>query len=103
MHCIYFFFVSLSSLLSPQISGDIGPSISDGSQSSSSWAGALLGDDEDVSAGGNRRTILKWETDEALGAGATISAVLYVNLNFPALRKEYPGNFYSFTFLIMFS
>jgi hypothetical protein len=47
-------------------------------------------DDDDL-ATGNKRSILKWETDEALGLNATISAVLYVNTNFPTLKTEYPG------------
>jgi len=39
----------------------------------------------------NQRSILKWEADEQLGASATISAVLYANLNHPELKKDYPS------------
>lgn len=35
------------------------------------------------------------EADEALGSGATISSVLYANLNHPEWKTEYPG-IYSF-------
>lgn len=33
------------------------------------------------------------EADEALGPGATISSVLYANLNHPEWKTEYPGKF----------
>ena len=54
-------------------------------------------DDEDQGAPGSKRSILKWETDEALGLNATISAVLYVNTNFPNLKDEFPGTEYLFS------
>jgi histone-lysine N-methyltransferase MLL3 len=31
------------------------------------------------------------EADEALGSGATISSVLYANVNHPEWKKEFPG------------
>lgn len=31
------------------------------------------------------------EADEALGTGATISSVLYANINHPEWKTEYPG------------
>lgn len=34
--------------------------------------------------------MLKWEPDEALAGKATISMVLYANLNHPTLKQEYP-------------
>lgn len=34
--------------------------------------------------------MLKWEPDEALAEKATISMVLYANLNHPTLKQEYP-------------
>ena len=39
----------------------------------------------------SHRQLLKWQEDEKLGAMATISPVLYANLNYPNLRDEYPG------------
>ena len=57
------------------------------------WASGPAGEDDDTVGGSSKRSILKWETDEALGANATISAVLYVNTNFPNLRKDFPGQF----------
>lgn len=39
----------------------------------------------------NQRSNLKMEADEALGSGATISSVLYANLNHPEWKTEYPG------------
>ena len=39
----------------------------------------------------SHKQILKWQEDEKLGAMATISPVLYANLNYPNLRDEYPG------------
>jgi hypothetical protein len=40
---------------------------------------------------GNRQSTLKMEADEALGSGATISSVLYANVNHPEWKKEFPG------------
>ena len=40
----------------------------------------------------NKRNIQKWEKDEPLGDSATISPVLYANLQFPELKKQYPGS-----------
>ncbi|XP_013784687.2 histone-lysine N-methyltransferase 2C-like isoform X2 [Limulus polyphemus] len=37
------------------------------------------------------KNILKWEPDEALGEKATISPVLYANINMPHLKIEYPN------------
>lgn len=39
----------------------------------------------------SHKQILKWQEEEKLGALATISPVLYANLNYPNLREEYPG------------
>ncbi|XP_028398675.1 LOW QUALITY PROTEIN: histone-lysine N-methyltransferase 2C-like [Dendronephthya gigantea] len=38
----------------------------------------------------SHKQLLKWQEDEKLGAMATISPVLYANLNYPNLREEYP-------------
>lgn len=39
----------------------------------------------------SQRSILKWEADENLGCNATISAVLYANINHPELKGDYPN------------
>jgi hypothetical protein len=39
----------------------------------------------------SQRSILKWEVDEALGPSATISAVLYANMNHPELKRDHPS------------
>ena len=39
----------------------------------------------------NKRNIQKWEKDEPLGELATISPVLYCNINHPDLRENHPG------------
>jgi hypothetical protein len=39
----------------------------------------------------SHKQLLKWQEDEKLGEMATISPVLYANLNYPNLRDEYPG------------
>lgn len=39
----------------------------------------------------NQRSNLKMEADEALGTGATISSVLYANINHPEWKTEYPA------------
>lgn len=75
---------------SPQMNPDV-EGLPRPAQEGQLWPSGIMGGDEEETGGGTRRTILKWETDEALGANATISAVLYVNLNFPNLRKEHPG------------
>jgi histone-lysine N-methyltransferase MLL3 len=41
----------------------------------------------------NRQSTLKMEQDEALGNGATISSVLYANMNHPEWKSEFPGKF----------
>jgi len=41
----------------------------------------------------NRQSTLKMEADEALGNAATISAVLYANVNHPEWKSEFPGRF----------
>jgi hypothetical protein len=41
----------------------------------------------------NRQSTLKMEADEALGSAATISSVLYANLNHPEWKSEFPGKF----------
>ncbi|XP_064470937.1 histone-lysine N-methyltransferase 2C-like isoform X3 [Ornithodoros turicata] len=47
--------------------------------------------DTDLPSSGSQKNILKWESDEALGPNATISPVLYANLNCQNLRLEYPS------------
>ncbi|KAM9308003.1 histone-lysine N-methyltransferase 2C [Gastrophryne carolinensis] len=37
-----------------------------------------------------QRSTLKWEKEEALGEMATVAPVLYTNINFPHLKKEFP-------------
>lgn len=37
-----------------------------------------------------KRTSQKWESDEALGDKATISPVVYCNINHPELKTKYP-------------
>ncbi|XP_076338000.1 LOW QUALITY PROTEIN: histone-lysine N-methyltransferase 2C-like [Tachypleus tridentatus] len=37
------------------------------------------------------KNVLKWESDEALGDKATISSILYTNINMPQLKIEYPN------------
>jgi histone-lysine N-methyltransferase MLL3 len=39
----------------------------------------------------NKQSTLKMEADEALGSSATISSVLYANVNHPEWKKEFPG------------
>lgn len=39
----------------------------------------------------NKQSILKIEADEELGSNATISSVLYANVNHPEWKKEFPG------------
>ncbi|RWS06901.1 Histone-lysine N-methyltransferase MLL3-like protein [Dinothrombium tinctorium] len=39
----------------------------------------------------NQKNVLKWESDETLGPLATISPVLYANLNYPNLKRDYPN------------
>ena len=39
----------------------------------------------------SHKQLLKWQEDEKLGLMATISPVLYANMNYPNLREEYPG------------
>lgn len=38
-----------------------------------------------------QKNMIKWEADEALGSMATISPVLYANLNHPNLKSEFPN------------
>ncbi|XP_070175347.1 histone-lysine N-methyltransferase 2C-like isoform X3 [Littorina saxatilis] len=77
---------SMSTCSSPEM----GTGMPGVSQTMSPWPPGPSGDDDDVVGGSSKRSILKWETDEALGLNATISAVLYVNTSFPTLRAEYP-------------
>jgi len=39
----------------------------------------------------NQRSNLKMEADEALGEAATISSVLYANINYPEWKTDFPG------------
>lgn len=54
-------------------------------------------DDEGTSNSGNpalsynQKSSIKMEADETLGIGATISSVLYANINHPEWKTEYPG------------
>ena len=49
-------------------------------------------DDSDVEGlSYNKRSMQKWEKDEALGENATISPVLYANLKHPELKTQYRG------------
>jgi histone-lysine N-methyltransferase MLL3 len=66
---------STSSQFSPQIS-----------ESQNQWSSEP--DAEMTSQG--QKNMLKWESDEALGALATISPVLYANLNHTNLKNDYP-------------
>jgi len=71
----------------------------------SPWPSAVGGGgsmDHDDGPGGssggataNQRNALKWEADEALGLGATISAVLYANTNHPELKRDFPGRYFN--------
>lgn len=38
-----------------------------------------------------RNNTERMEADEALGKNATISAVLYANINYPGWKEQYPG------------
>ncbi len=40
----------------------------------------------------NKKNMQKWEKDEPHGDLATISPVLYCNINHPELKTQYPGN-----------
>lgn len=44
----------------------------------------------------NQKNAKKAEEDENLGENATISMVLFANLNHPELKTEFPGMFYNF-------
>lgn len=61
------------------------------------WPGVM---DDDPQEGSSRRNILKWETDEALGVNATISPVLYVNMNYPDLKLQFPGKLNFLTLIL---
>jgi len=39
----------------------------------------------------NQKSNLKMEADEALGTAATISSVLYANINHPEWKTDFPG------------
>jgi hypothetical protein len=49
----------------------------------------------------NRQSTLKMEADEALGSGATISSVLYANVNHPEWKKEFPGKLSNSMFRVL--
>ncbi|RZF48821.1 hypothetical protein LSTR_LSTR003201, partial [Laodelphax striatellus] len=55
------------------------------SEPPSPWA-----DDGSGDGTASQRNTAKMEAEEALGSGATISAVLYANMNHPEWRTEYP-------------
>lgn len=54
-----------------------------------------IGNDSSQPAAGQaknaRNNTERMEADEALGKNATISAVLYANINHPEWKKDYPG------------
>ncbi|XP_052093536.1 histone-lysine N-methyltransferase 2C-like isoform X6 [Mytilus californianus] len=56
----------------------------------SNWPPGADGEDDESDSGNSRRKILKWECDEELGANATISAILYCNMNHIELRTQFP-------------
>lgn len=67
---------------------------SQGGDVDSSGLGGLSGDGSQpapVQVKNVRNNTERMEADEALGKGATISAVLYANINHPEWKKEYPG------------
>ncbi|KPL93603.1 hypothetical protein QR98_0000630 [Sarcoptes scabiei] len=49
-----------------------------------------INEQDSESSSQNQKNFLKWEAEEALGHFATISSVLYANVNHPNLRKEFP-------------
>jgi len=61
----------------------------------SGGCGSGSGSMEDLSAAEplsyNQKNVKKWEKDEPLGDMATITPVLYCNLQHPALMEQYPG------------
>jgi hypothetical protein len=50
----------------------------------------------DPAAAAKASNNLKWEQEEALGAKATISAVLYANIHHPTLIQQFPSEFFTF-------
>lgn len=87
---IYIFYNKKPFYSSPQFS----PALSD---AQSPWVSAPEPPDSEgslpaVSTGTsyNQRSTEKMKVDEALGSQATISAVLYANLNHPEWKTEYP-------------
>lgn len=53
------------------------------------WSGAIP---EDTTGNdSSRRNMQKWESDEDLGDNATISPILYCNIQHPELKQQYPG------------
>ena len=61
---------------------------------SASGAGGVAGpppETESETMSNAQRSTLKWEKEETLGEMATVAPVLYTNVNFPALREQYPG------------
>jgi len=56
-----------------------------------SWQQVIAQDEDQQEAGSSRRNMQKWESDEELGDHATISAVLYCNMNHPELKQQHPG------------
>lgn len=71
----------------------------------SNSTGAISGDNSQpapVQAKNVRNNTERMEADELLGKGATISAVLYANINHPEWKKEYPGTYYAIPLVIHF-
>lgn len=61
------------------------------SEPPSPWLSPAEGGDGEATY--NHRSTVKMEADESLGNNATISAVLYANMNHPEWKKEFPGFF----------
>lgn len=65
-------------------------------ESPSAWVGVTETPEIDSTNVGvpstyNQRSSEKMKADESLGNGATISAVLYANINHPEWKKEFPN------------
>jgi histone-lysine N-methyltransferase MLL3 len=66
------------------------------SEPPSPWVSVNEGNDLDTPPAGsqstyNQRSSEKMKADEGLGSGATISAVLYANMNHPEWKTEFPN------------
>ncbi|ODN00515.1 Histone-lysine N-methyltransferase 2C, partial [Orchesella cincta] len=59
------------------------------SEPPSPWPAQTEVDSDQPSSYNQRSNMQKWEADEALGPNATISCVLYANINHPELKRDY--------------